>query len=226
MTTQWAIAVEQLPFLTRAQALEEGEHDPGFWSYLARVMNSSDPVKDVDNEMKKAAINALAPSKYEEAGRRWPMLRDKIRSVQALIASHLYSTGSLDGLFDLSGMGYTDPVTGITTFGDKPTEPAAKPAGDIWSTIGSVISGVGTAAASIWTTRITTSAARSIANTQAGVVGAQTAAQQQIAQQQAQAALLAAQQTTGGGTGNVIMYVLLGLLGVGGLLFLMKSMKG
>jgi hypothetical protein len=226
MTTELALAVEKLPFLTRAQALEEGERNPGFWPYLGRLMQSSDPARAVDNEMKKAAIDALDPGKYPEAGSHWPMLQAKLREVRLRIADHLRDYGSMNGFFALSA--YTiDPATGVMK--ETPDTPAAKPADDIWSTIGKVLSTVGTAAASIYSTKITTSAAKTIANTQAQTLTAQQQAQQTVAQQQAvqqaQQTIQQAQQTGGTSGASIILYVLLGLVGIGGLMFLMKSMK-
>jgi cell division septation protein DedD len=225
MTTELALAVETLPFLTRAQALEEGERNPGFWSYLGRLMQSSDPALAVDNEMKKAAIDALDPGKYPEAGSRWPMLQAKLREVRLRIAEHLRDHGSMNGFFALSA--YTiDPATGVMKeTPDAPAAPAAKPADDIWSTIGKVFSTVGTAAASIYSSRITTSAGKSIANTQAQTLTAQQQAQQTQAAAVAQQQLQQAQKTGGTSGASIILYVLLGLVGIGGLMFLMKSMK-
>jgi len=229
MGTQLALAVERLPFLTRAQALEEGERNPKFWPYLGSLMVSPDPAAAVDNELKRAAIDALAPGRYPEAGKNWPMFRSKIRDVRDRISNHLRGGGALEGLFSLS------EIPGIVTSYDSLSTPAATPAAssggtDIWGTIGKVLATVGTAAASIYGTKIQTDAAKSIAGTQAGVLTAQQQAQQQaaaaqVAQQQAN--LLAAQKQAGasGSSGSVILYVLLGILGLGGLMFLMSRMK-
>lgn len=220
---QLALAVEKLPFLTRAQALEEGQHNPKFWSYLGHLMVSPDPSWAVDNDMKRAAIDALSPGKYPESGKNWPMFKAKIRDVSGRIAAHMRSGGALEGLFDLGD------IPGIVTSLDQPSAAsptaAASSGGSVWDTIGKVLSSVGTAAASIYTSKTTTSAAQSIAKTQAGVLTAQQQAQQTLAQQQAQQQLLAAQGRTGGGAGSVILYVLLGLLGVGGLVLLLSKLK-
>ncbi len=232
MGTQLALAVERLPFLTRAQALEDGERNPKFWQYLGSLMVSPDPSAAVDNELKRAAIDALAPGKYPEAGGNWPMFKAKIRTIRDTISGHLRSGGSLQGLFDLTALAQLPGGT-VTSYSQlmEPTKPAADTGTtDIWGTIGKVLSTVGTAAASIYSTKIQTSAAQSIANTQAGVLTAQQQAQQQAAAAQVaqqQAALLAAQKQVGtsGGSGSVILYVLLGLLGLGGLMFLMSRLN-
>lgn len=226
MGTQLALAVERLPFLTRAQALEEGERNPKFWSYLGNLMVSPDPAAAVDNELKRAAIDALEPGKYPEAGSHWPMLQAKLREVRLRIAEHLRDNGSMDGFFALSA--YTiDPATGVMK--ETTETPAAAGGTDIWSTIGKVLSSVATGAAAIYATKITTSATKTVANTQAGVLTAQQQAQQtQAAAQvaQAQQQLQVAQQQGGTSGASIILYVLLGLVGIGGLMFLMKSMKG
>ena len=200
MSMQMALAVERLPFLTRVQALEEGQRNPKFWSYLGRLMDSSDPAASVDNEMKRAAIDALDPGKYKEAGDRWPLFRSKIRFVRDRVAGHLRSHGNLEGLFDLSMLGQ---VPGIVTSLDQPTatSPTATTGGSVWDTIGKVLSTVGTAAASIYTAKIQTDAAKNIASTQASTLTAQQQAQQQAAQQlalqQAQQQVAVAQQQGG-----------------------------
>lgn len=226
MTTQLALAVEKLPFLSRAQALEEGERNPQFWSYLGRLMSSSDPDKAVDNEMKKAAIDALDPGKYPEAGAHWPVLQAKLREVRLRIAEHLRDYGTMDGFFDLN-MGQIPGM--VTSYDQLQTAPAASGGTDIWSTIGKVLSTVGAAAASIYTTKITTSAQKTIANTQAQTLTTQQQTQQAVAQQQAlqqaQTQLTVAQQQGGTSGASIIMWVLLGLVGLGGLMFLMKYVK-
>lgn len=228
MGTQLALAVERLPFLTRAQALEEGQHNPKFWNYLGRLMVSPDPAAAVDNEMKRAAIDALAPGKYPEAGRNWPVFKAKMQVVRDAISNHMRGGGSLEGLFDLGD------IPGLVTSLDQPSaaSPSSSGGTDIWGTIGKVLSSVGTAAASIYATKIQTSAAKSIANTQAQTLTAQQQAQQTAAQQQvaqAQQQLMAAQQAAGGGgggvsIGSVILYAILVTAGLGIVMFLMNRL--
>jgi hypothetical protein len=217
MPSALAIAIEQLPFLTRAQALEEGEHDPRFWSYLLDIMHHPNPAVAVDTEMKKAAMNALNPSEYREEGNRWPMFRRKIVEAHNTIAGHLRA-GRLPGLEGIIGMA---DIPGIVTSLDTPTaQPAAQPSGgsDIWSTLGKAFTAIAPAVGGIFSSKIAASAQKSVAGTAAGVANAQLAAQQAAAQQAALAAK--------GGGSSIIMYVLLGLLGVGGLIALMHALKG
>lgn len=212
MNTVVERAVREMPLLTRTQALEEGRHDPRFWRYFSSLALSTTPGRSVDDDMKKAVINELDPKSYRETAGRWPMLRAKVRELRARLSDHAYVFGSLAAI----------AANGATT--------AAAPEANIWSAISSAISAAGSAAANIYTTKITNDATKEIAKTQAQVLAAQQAA---LAQQQA-AAQAAAQQAavypTGGGapassdTGSIILYVVMGLLGLGGLYFLINML--
>ena len=199
-------AVRELPLLTRAQVMEEAEHDPGFWRYLAPLALSRDPARAVDEDMQRAAINALKPSRYREAGARWPMFRAKIQELRQRIADHADIYGSLSGFGQL-----LLPASASAIVAAAPAAPAA----NVWSTIGSVFSSLATTAGNIYATRITASAERQVSATQA-----------QVAQAQAQAAIAPPPPQAAAGGSSVAVYALLALFGVGGLLFLMKAMGG
>lgn len=218
MTTMADSVVKQMSPLTRQHVLEEGKRDDSFWPYFTRLARQPDPGKTIDDEMKRAAINELDPSRYTEMKGKWPVLRSKLRYIKGHIEAHAYiqKTGTMGGL---SAMGYTDPVTGITTFGDSPT--ASSSGGtDIWSTIGKVLSSVGTAAGQVYATKITTGAQQDIAKIQAQAAqGIALTQQQQQALAQAQAA------AASGSSSNTILYILLGVLGLGGIALLFSLLQ-
>lgn len=195
-------ALAELPLLTRAQVLEEAAHNPGFWSYFSPLALSSSPGRKVDDEMMRAAINTFDPSKYREAGRRWPMFQSKLRDIQAKIADHAYIYG---GLSELSAEAVA----------------AAAPQANVWSAIGNVLSSIATTAGNIYSTRITTSAQTSIARTQAQVA----AAEQQAAVQVAQAGPPGQYAPPAPSGTSPILWIVLGVLGIGGLLAAIHMMR-
>ena len=112
-------AVGKLSFTTKAHSLEEGNHDPRFWRYFQPLATSSNPVRAVDDDMKKAVINELDPTSHPESKGKWPVLRNKVRQTLAGINQHYTATGTLDGLARfVFGMGQEDssfqPVTDLS----------------------------------------------------------------------------------------------------------------
>ncbi|MGH8895484.1 MAG: hypothetical protein ACRDZ4_00330 [Egibacteraceae bacterium] len=224
-------AVRELPFLTRAQVVEEERHEPRFWNYFSMLALSENPGRAVDDDMKKAVVNELAPGSYPESRGRWPMLRAKVNTVRRRIATHLYGGGPLA---DLVGMGQSIPGLYTSIEQGPPAQPVpgaitsldqSASGGDIWSSIASVIGTVGTAAANIYATQIKADAAKSVARLQA------EAAAQAIASTQAAAGAvpLSPQATATPGaataTSTIILYVVLGLLGLGGIFFLVNMLS-
>src|ERR1700687_4194798 len=109
-------AVVQLPFTTKTHALEEGRKDPRFWSYFSPLATSSNPAKAVDDDMKKAVINELDPTRYRETKGKWPVLRNKVRTTLAGINQHYTRTGTLDGLARfVFGLGQEDTTPQFVT---------------------------------------------------------------------------------------------------------------
>ncbi len=226
-------AVQELPLLTRQHAVEEGRRDPRFWSHLGSLVSRWDAAKAVDDDMKKAVINELDPSAHPEVAGRWPVLREKVRKLRGAIADHSYMTRSAAGVGDIPGMvtnydQLTTPAPSAYPSGPNlapgQTAPAASASGgsDIWSTIGKALSTVGQAAGQIYATKITTGAQQDIAKIQAQAaqgIALTQAQQQQLAQAKAAAA-------AGDGSSNVVLYILLGLLGLGGLMLVFTLMKG
>lgn len=200
--------VSKMPLQTRAHVLEEGRHDPSFWGYLARIASHPEPGAAIDDEMKRAAINELDPSTHKESAGRWPVLRSKIRAIKQRIAQEAYL--SKTGVGDIPGM--------VTTL-DQPTA-ASSSGSDIWGTIGKALSTVGQVAGSVYSTKIATDAQQDIAKIQAQA--AQGIALTQ-AQQQALAAAKAA--AAGGSSSNIVLYILLGVLGLGGLFLLFNMLS-
>lgn len=199
--------VSKMPLQTRAHVLEEGQHDRAFWGYLARIASHPEPGAAIDDEMKRAAINELDPRTHKESAGRWPVLRAKIRAIKRRISQEAYL--SKTGVGDIPGM--------VTTL-DQPT--ASSSGGtDIWGTIGKALSTVGQVAGSVYSTKIATSAQQDIAKIQAQAAQgiALTQAQQQALQQ--------AQGAAGGGSSNIALYILLGVLGLGGLLLVFNMLS-
>jgi hypothetical protein len=231
--------VSKMPYLTRAHALEEGQHDPEFWPYLARIANHPEPGMAIDDEMKKAAINELDPTSHRDLKGRWPVLRQKIRYIKGQIEAHAYvnRTGQLGGLADaLPGMvtDYSQLSTPAASAyptgpnlapgqpapaGSALTTPAAGGGSDIWGTIGKVLATAGQAAGQIYSTKITTGAQQDIAKIQAQA--AQGIALTQAQQQQ----LAAAKAAAAAGSSNTVLYILLGLFGLGGLVLLFSLLS-
>jgi hypothetical protein len=217
MSTTAARVVGELPLLTRTHILEEADRDPRFWRYLANLARAPYPGRRVDDEMKKVLVNELDPSRFKETRGTWPVLREKLRTMQEAMQNQLYATGSLEGFGAAAADTLTSPA-------------AATP--NIWSTIGSAITAIGSAAANIYTTKITTSAQTEIAKQQAQVLSAQqAAAAQPLAPQYGVPGMpggymapVTVPVQEGTPVSTYVMYALLGLLGVGGLILLAKAM--
>ena len=208
MSTAVAAAVGELPFLTRSQILEEGDLDPRFWRYLTPLALSSAPGKRIDDDMKKAVINELDPRRFPESRGRWLALRAKINSLREDLGNFAYANGTLSDL-------------------GAAAAPTAAP--DIWSSIATAIGSLGTAAANIYATKITTSAQTDIAKQQAQLAAAQAAAAASAAQVAAVQQAAAAGQPggcAGSSAMSYVLYTLLGVVGIGGLFFLMKALRG
>lgn len=212
--------VDQMPLQTRAHVLAEGKNDHAFWPYLTRIARQPDGAKVIDDEMKRAAINELDPSRHKDMRGKWPLLRFKVRYIKSQIAQNarpgFMGPPPPQTLRGLEGL--AEGIPGMVTSLDTPSTPAASSSGtDIWGTIGRVLSSAATAAGSIYSARITTDAQRDIEKLRAQAAQGIALTQQQ--QQQLQAAQAAA--ATGGSSGlSTAMYILLGLLGLGGLVFL------
>lgn len=208
-------AVQKMPVQTRVHVLEEGRFNPGFWKYFTPLATRPEPGAAIDDEMKMAAINEIDPSKYKWTRGRWPVLRGKIRTIRRHIEANAYilKTGTVG---DIPGM-----VTSLDQPSTTSTASSSSGGTDIWGTIGKVLSTVGTAAGSIYTAKIAADAATKVAQTQ-------QQAQQNVyaTQAQQQAALQQAQQLAQrGGSSNTVLYILLGLLGLGGLVLLFQLLK-
>jgi hypothetical protein len=116
MVTAVDRAVGQLSFTTRVHTLQEGNHDPRFWRYFQPLATSSNPVRAVDDDMKKSVINELDPKSYPETKGKWPVLRNKVRTTLAGINQHYAATGTLDGLARfVFGIGQDDSTPQIIT---------------------------------------------------------------------------------------------------------------
>src|SRR5574342_910708 len=215
--------VERMPLETRAHILAEGRADHSFWPYITRIARQPDGAKAIDDEMKRAAINELDPNRHKEMRGRWHLLRYKIRYIKSQVAQN-----ARPGFMGhppppiIHGIeGLAEGIPGMVTSLDQPTASttAASSSGgtDIWGTIGKVLSSAATAAGSIYSTKIATGAQQDIAKIQAQAAQGIALTQQQ--QQQLAAARAAAASGTGGGL-STAMYILLGLLGLGGLVFL------
>ncbi|MDD5305482.1 MAG: hypothetical protein PHS14_20470 [Elusimicrobia bacterium] len=204
--------VDRMPLQTRAHILAEGRHDETFWPYLTRIARQPDGAKTVDDEMKRAAINELDPSRYREMAGKWPLLRYKVRYIKSQIAQNARPAFMGPGI-----AGLAEGIPGMVTSLDQPTTAASGSGTDIWGTIGKVIAAAGTAAGSIYSSRITADAQKDIAKIQAQAAQGIALTQQQ---QQQLAAAQAAAASGGSGGLSTAMYILLGLLGLGGLVFL------
>jgi len=206
MSTALARAVGELPFLTRAQILAEGDLDPRFWRYLSPLALSSSPGKRIDDDMKKAVINELDPRRYPETRGRWVALRAKINGLRQDLGNYAYATGTLSDL-------------------GAAAAPTAAP--DIWSSIATAIGGLGTAAANIYATKIVGDTNEDIAKikARADAAAAETAAKIaaiNAAGAAAQAGAVAASE--GSSVTSYVLYALLGLLGIGGIVLLVKAL--
>ena len=136
-------AVKKLPVQTRLHALEEGKRDPRFWGYFTKLATSSDPVRAVDDDMKKAVINELDPSRHRDAAGKWPILRNKMRGSMSVIGQHFAAHGNLSALASfISGLGQEDqfitslnmeetgtsaPIPGLVTSLDQESPPGYTP---------------------------------------------------------------------------------------------------
>lgn len=196
-------AVQKMPALTRVHVLEEGEHDPAFWPYFARLATQPEPGMAIDEDMKRAAINAFDPAKYKDSGARWPVLQAKMMRLKEQIQTP-------SGVGDIPGI--------ITSYDqlESPTPaaapvPASSSGPSIWTTIAGAVAAIAPAAANIYSSSV-------LSNAQKSVAQIQTTAAQNIALAQAQ------QQAQAGST-STALYIILGLLGLGGLLFLFTTLS-
>jgi hypothetical protein len=89
MTTTVDSAVARLPFVTRAQALDELAYEQArggiysrtagpFMSYFGPLALSADPKNAVEASMERAAINELDSSRFPESRDQWPLLRARL----------------------------------------------------------------------------------------------------------------------------------------------------
>jgi hypothetical protein len=243
------LAVREMPLMTRAHILEEGAHDPGFWPRLAEIAASPNPGRAVDDDMKRAIINELEPSRYRDSGRRWPVLKSKMRTVMTKIGQHYAAHGNLDGLADelptavvdidapapaptteqpLTFMPPAQPTEQPLTF-MPPAQPQAAPApapapaaapSSGPSIWASIASALSTAGQAA--AKVYATSIQISAQKDVAKIQQQTAAQVQATQQATAQALAARQAASSSATTSYIMYGLVGLIGVGGLVMLAK----
>lgn len=155
-------AVMALPALVRAQAMDEDAAGGGrFWSYFAPLALSRSPARSIDEDMKRALMNEVEPSRFPGSAGRWPALRAHLRYAMALAAGA--GGGTVGG-----GLGQ-----------------------DVWETIASIVSTAGKAASSTYAqylqSQIEKARAESLQKQEAMVQEAERAAAQQAAAQQAAA---------------------------------------
>lgn len=203
-------AIKELPLLTRAQVLVEAEYDPQFWTYFAPLALSRSPGRAVDEDMTKALINEMDPTRFPETAQHWPRLREHFRWTLGLLRSE-----SAAGRIGMSGM-----------------EDLGQ---DVWSSIASIVSSVGKAATNVYLQTLQNKIIKAQQEAEARLQQQQL----QQAQAQAQAAAAAAASVPGApgvpgaptvrpaeGFPSWIIYALLAAAGVAGIFFVTRRLKG
>lgn len=186
------------------QILEEVKENPSFGRRIQQMLHHRDGVKMVEASAKRAALNELDGRSFPESKGEWITLRRRLRVLVRDIPGAIEKgiegmnlaekTRALRALASGGGISLqmgaaTAPATTTTT----------APAGDIWS---SLISGIASAAGSVYAAKITSDTNKDIAKIQTQSATTQAAYASQIAQ--AQAALAAAQATSSGAAGGSV----------------------
>jgi hypothetical protein len=226
--------VQSLSPQTRVHAVLEGRLNPSFWTHFTRLASAPDPAAAINEDMMRTAINHFDPSRYTESAGQWPLLRKKLGFIQSQIRISVqpYVPGIGDetsqfetSFYDAPAAPPPAPVSSgipgmVTSYDQSPTSTApsssASSTPDFWATLANTLKVVAPAVTGIVTSNIQSSTQQQIAQIQAK-------AAQGVALTQAEQQLLQQSKVS---TSNAIMYVVFGLLGVGGLLLLFSLLKG
>lgn len=153
----------QIPAEDRQIVIDEANADPSFCAKLVRAMTTNaDWAHLVAQSAKEAIVNELDPSRFGHRAGQWRMLRERLRGI----------------LKDVPGL--VDKIAKYRASGKQPGLGQ-------WDIIGTLVSSIGGAAASIYGAQLQTDAQKDLARIQANA--AMKAAQAQMAALQAQQAM-------------------------------------
>src|SRR5574339_485876 len=147
----------QIPAEDRQIVIDEANADPAFCEKLVRLMSTNaDWAHLVAKSAKEAIVNELDPSRFGHRGGQWRKLRERLRAI-------------------------LKDVPGLVQKLEKYRAENRAPGLGQWDIIGSLVSAVGGAAASIYSTKLQSDAQRDIQQMQLSAQRAQLQAQQNIA---------------------------------------------
>lgn len=182
------------------QILEEIKENPTFGKRIQQMLHHRHGVQMVEGSAKRAALNELDGKSFPESKGEWITLRRRLRVLVRDIPGAIEKgiegmtlaekTRALQAI--ASGKGFA-----LQLGADAATATAPAGSGSIWT---SLISGIASAATSVYTAKLTSDAQKDIAKIQTQSAATQAAYANQIAQAQAALAQAQAQAgATGGG---------------------------
>lgn len=155
--------LSQIPAEDRQIVIDEANADPAFCAKLVRAMTTqADWAHLVANAAKETIVNELDPSRFGHRAGQWRMLRERLRAI----------------LKDVPGL--VDKVAKYRASGKQPGLGQ-------WDIIGTLVGSIGSAAANIYSAKLTSDTQQAMAKIQADA--ALKAAKAQMATIQAQQAM-------------------------------------
>jgi hypothetical protein len=217
-------AFRLFPTVDQRQILEEIRENPSFGRRIEKMLHHRDGVRMVEQSAKRAALNELDGKSFPESKGEWITLRKRLRvlarDIPAAIERGIEGMTLAEKTRALRAIAQGRGIA-LQLGADATTTAAPATGGSIWT---SLITGIASAASSVYAAKITSDTQKDIAKIQTQSAATQASYANQIAQ--AQAALAAAQQSaaarasSGGEVAGIPLWgVVLGAVAVLGTIF-------